>query len=196
MHSWNEIYTYWRQAQIPEIQIIHFDLNNHHRGSLWYVNDYREQLSQTSNPIEKTAHHILGYLPDKPDEIKVAHKVHAYALEMGALPLLSPCLHEIYIQHDETIYDWWNANTKYPLPPLSKRHLDRYDDPPSIQTLVVDAGKMWQQIAYEYSLVRAPRYIQEDDPHYLVYKATLRQQTEAREYQTYLRLKAKFEGTQ
>jgi len=196
MQSWNDIYDYWTKANVPDIEVINFNMDEHHNGSFWYSKKHQAQFYNTRNPVEKTGHHLLGYLPGKDNEVKVAYQIHAYALEVDQIQLISHLINKAYQKHDETFHGWWGANTKYPLP-IESEHWDSYwhkDTQPSIEMLVEHAAKTWQKVADELCLIRLPRYIETDDPHYLVYQATRRQRKEAEEYQLYLRLKAKFEG--
>ncbi len=118
MNSWADIYSFWKAASVPEVEIKAFDVKLHHDSYPWFWKEDNTQFFHQGNPVKHTAFHLAAYLKGKDSELISAYKILAYARSIGARYALSRPLREAFLKFDETP-GWWPYNPKHVLPSIS-----------------------------------------------------------------------------
>jgi len=196
MKSWSEVYSYWQEAVVPDIEEVPFDYSKYPYALPLFNIEQDSQIAHHNKPKRTTAYHLLSYLRGKDPELKVAYKVLAYGWHYDYVSLLYPMLKEVFERHDETTHGWWSRNSKYLLPSTACDEWSAF--PPkklTTEKAVVDGAiKKWTELHKEWRLIKLPEYLDRDDPERIKFEEAISKVELDREYQQYLRLKNQFEG--
>ncbi|MEM9777123.1 MAG: hypothetical protein AAF902_21265 [Chloroflexota bacterium] len=191
--TWDEIYSDWQTANVPDIKQIPFDINLYPYALPWYNKEGQYQ-ADTNNPQKRTAFHLINYLQDKPKELIAAYKILAATKHYDCLFFLSKVLIDVFNKYDENVYGWWNGNAKYLLP-TTKLDYDfrviEYSE--SIPEAIELSIQKWRELHNEWQLIRLPNLLDIHSSEFIQASAEIERRNNEQEYREYLRLKKKFE---
>lgn len=198
MNSWAEIYNYWQASSVPKIEIISFDVAEHHSQYPWFNKLEDSQYYDSSNPIRDTAYHLCASLKDKDDELIAAFKIFAFARDAGFLFAVREFTDVVFQKFDEN-RNWWNWNAKYLIPdtknfrylPSTIYDLRKKDVPADV--IVKGAVEKWKDLSEEWCIIELPKHLKLNDPKRRELEQQLYKKYEEVEYQRYLYLKNKYE---
>lgn len=198
--KWEDVYKLWKQGNVPEVQIIDFDLDIHSTTQPWFnLRDDKQIVS--SNPMNKTADHMSKQLVSNSEEFRAVFMISAFLIEVGALDFLINVLNPVWTIYGERWVRWWHPNVKYILPAVDTSYLstlfsdgNRIRYKPTWQELIEAAVMVWTAIGLELAVVRIPELMNSDSKeygHYLKIQVSNHEEAERKEYE---RLKLKFKG--
>ncbi|MCW7551605.1 hypothetical protein NX722_02885 [Endozoicomonas gorgoniicola] len=192
MREWNRIYKIWKSCNVAEIDIIDFDLKNHDNGAVWFDISRKKQSWYQSSPIDQTGSMLLRYVIGKNPELVAAFKIHAFTLDKGMHRKFIKPLCDAYSKFGDCYSSWWHPNAKNVLPYVDT---EKYysDQDLTEKKIVLEAAEFWRKISEQWMLVKTPDFMDFDDPLRSQYDEFQRKSNEKKEYEMYLRLKAKFE---
>lgn len=200
LKTWKEIYAYWKSLEVPELTLIDYEFGKHSTYSPWFDKEEKRQAYHSDNPILDTGRHLGSYLRNKPQELKDTYKIFAFLRYKGLYGFFD-LVEEPFSKYDTDTRGWWSSQAKnlFPYFQIDSEYFDYRNltnNSKNIQTLLDKAAETWKDISKRWALVIIPDLMDSDSEEYSNYCDQSKKLHEDREYQEYLRLKAKFEPNQ
>lgn len=194
--SWQVMLNAWHKAGVPDVQIINFEIGQHHANSPWLDLQDGRQHSGMSSPQTNTAYVVCKVFPTLSEEAKAAFQLYTYGVAEGI-----DWVHEVLWPFWETegchAGKYWHPNTKHLLPYVetSRSHSYMQVDygPENWREVVAQATETWTAIAANWAVIRIPDYMDHKSIEYKEYYRHVDRRSEQREREEYERLKRKFE---
>ena len=194
MSSWNHIYETWKQASVPDIDIIPFEVSIHQDDYPWIHKKDKTQSFRQSNPITTTAYHLGFHLKGKDKELVAAFKLKAYCKQNAQYSDVHKYTFNCFSSFDEPTLGWTqNSRIVLPYYELPSDFPIRHRYGASINEVVDSAIAAWTAISKEWAMLYIPSWMDYTDEKYIEYQGLQNKLDDEWQYKEYLRLKAKFE---
>lgn len=203
--DWSTVYEYWRQFDIPEVEVVSFEIGVHFSREPWLRVSNNTQLN-SSNPQIDTARHICNQFETCNDEIKALYKLYTFLVSRGFELFRYNSIDKAWRTSGAAREFDWGINAKHLLPyvafpsTLSRGELERltwdYESrrrPEMWKQIVELCSLEWAAIAGELAVIRIPLWMDFDSEEYAKYTRYIKELAEERERLEYERLKRKYE---
>lgn len=189
---WSECIELWNAESVPEVDVVPYDYKRP-TSSPWRNRDNVHACS--SNPLKSTAYHLSVYLLDKPAELAIAYKLHAFCVQYEQHP--DSLLRYAFSINGSELWGWWGQNSRNVLPPvkgstireLQSRELQDWKE------LIPVAANEWRMINEQWLIVRVPDLMLDGSDEQASWGKYCEETIERRERAEYERLKRRFEST-
>lgn len=204
--QWTTVLEAWEESSVPEVAIVDFKIGEHYPSLPWLDRHTGKQYVGSSSPQISTAYHLCVLLPREPAELRTAYRLNAFCWHHQIKVFPEYVLRSVFKKFGSDLYEWWNRNAKYVLPPLDSRDYyklfsqvnqlsgSNWSQTKYWKEIVSAAALTWRLIAEEWAVIRIPKFMDYDSAEYKEYQNYLHALHENREREEYERLKRKFEG--
>ena len=203
--DWHTVYEYWRLFDIPEVEVVAFEIGVHFPMEPWLKRTKNRQLN-SSNPQIDTARHICNQLKTCDDELRALYKLYTFLVSRDFRQFRYNSLDKAWSVSGAARQFHWGINAKHLLPnvefaPTARRiELEKlnWDDElhrrPEIWKQVVELCSLeWATIAEELAVIKIPQWMDFDSEERAKYDNYQKEQAEKLERLEYERLKRKYE---
>jgi hypothetical protein len=141
--KWSAVLERWNEHKVPDVAISEFTPGKHYPSLPWLRRSTGKQLIGSSNPQQDTAYHICKHLPPEPPEFVAAYKLYAFCREHLLDEFAHGVLEPVFRKHKTALYEWWNGNARYVLPPVKGAPWNVGSRAYEWKNLVDDAARTW-----------------------------------------------------
>ncbi len=189
---WAKCIELWNAECVPEIDIVPYDFKRP-AGAPWRNRDNVHGCG--SNPLRSTAYHISVFLLDKPPELIVAYKLHAFCVQYRQHP--DSLLQYAFSRNGSEIGGWWGQNSRNVLPPVTPFNMQEYEFRRSRdwKSLIAVAAREWRLISEQWYIIRIPDLMIDSSDEKVRWKKHCEELSEKHERAEYERLKKRFENS-
>tara|TARA_R110002050_G_scaffold57423_2_gene128845 strand:+ start:6909 stop:7529 length:621 start_codon:yes stop_codon:yes gene_type:complete len=198
--TWGNVYQLWNQQDVPEVQIIDFELDNHFTRLPWF-NLIDDKQIITSNPQNITAMHLANRLIVESEEFRAAYMITAFLIQVGSLDFQNAILDPVWLRYGHHRFRWWHPNAMSILPSVETSRFSRtlndakrryYN--PAWEEFIEAAAKIWKDIAIGLAIVRVPELMCRDTMEYQSYQQRLQLKFDEDDRKNYQRIRLKFDN--
>ena len=197
--QWPDVVALWNASRVPEIEVRAWVAESQHEWPWEYKDDYgkRRYYDHTfSPPVVQTAFHLIGKLPRRPEEERIAFKLDAFCRETGLDGFRTHVVNAAYRALDpHGPGNWWHAGAKHVTPAgavYEPRPQTVADEAAVWRDIVGKAAAHWTSLANGWVLIRVPALMDHDSNEYKEYQRLAEAHFEPRERAEYARLHAKY----
>lgn len=206
--EWETVYDYWKTLDVPEVQIVKFEIGEHYNSyvSAPWVELKSNRQFPVSNPQSDTAAHICRKLNNVTDEMKALFKIHTFVKTEGLNRFDHESISTKWMESGGMNNFGWGQNAKNLLPLEYVTIPDHYQDlwrfegnveiknePESWKEIIEACALAWTAISEQLGVIRLPDWMDKDSDEYKNYQAFVSVEHDKRDRLEYERLKRKFE---
>jgi hypothetical protein len=196
LKSWEDTYKYWVTANVPDVELISFDIKKHSPYFEWYNKKEKSQLHYHDKPVKQTAFHLGKYLKDKDPELITSYKIFSVLKYLDLYEYIGN-IEAGFSKFNENLYGWWSPNAKHLFPyfeNINNSNFSKRKHRNADWKIIVDIiAEFWTELEKSLAIVIIPELMDHDSSEYKAYNNFEESIEEQRQYQQYLRLKEKFE---